>query len=321
MNWNTEIGAKPARSVPAANWIRAASRRDNSCLSARASSPFRFVVFGLLAALVVFATGCDRNASQKSPIDERVRMAEVKASSPSADMPPTCSSLVSSDDHDQYLFQQGVGVLIVYRDSGRGAEKTCRTDGFGFNRFLLRNGAWLNRTELSALQKVGDVEIIDGVSVYVLGVFDRSFVPAETNLSAIGRPQRFEGSPLTKWTATAAEIEAFNRSNPTRRTGSSPSWSINETTDAGTGLPIHLGCVAPAGSPLKGDDLYVASTFSPAYTEIVRGGSACTMWFVVDLGGMGRASVKVMGFNPFNALTMVNNVSQELKQRIKEVSE
>jgi hypothetical protein len=313
MNWCTMMDKKSIYSGPIANWIRVARRRDNSCLSARASSPFRFVVCGLLASSVVLATGCDRNASQKSPFDQRVGTAEISAHSTIADLPPKCSSLVSSDDHDQYLFQHGVGFLIAYRDSGSGAGETCRTDGFGFNRFLLRNGAWLNRTELLALERAGEVELVDGVSVYVFDIVDKSSAPARTGLSAIGRPQSFEGVPLTKWTATADEIEAFNKTNPLRRTTSSPSWSINGTTDVRTGQPIQLGCVAPAGSGLSGDDLYTA-TFS---TEIVRGRSSCTMWLSVDLGQTGIAVVKVEGFRSSNAQTIVANASQEINQRIK----
>lgn len=273
------------------------------------------IVSGILAASLVLLTGCDRDANQKSRTDERAEIAEVSMQSPNEVMPPRCSSLASSRDHDQYPFKHGVGFIVAEPASGSLSSRACRTDSFGFNRFLVRNGGWLNSHELSALRKTGHVDLIDGFLVYVLGIVDRQSVPAKTVLSVIGRPQTFNGVPLTKWTATAAEIEAFNKKNPSRTTTSSPSWSINDTTDVRTGQPIHLGCVAPAGSSISGDYLYTATI----NTEVDKGQSSCTMWFSVDLGDIGLAVVKVIGFHPSNAPTVVNKVSQELKQRIRKL--
>jgi len=291
--------------------------RDINWTLAGATPNLTMMVSGVLAASLVLMTGCDRDANQKSRIDQRAQIAEVSMQSLNEVVPPRCSSLASSSDHDQYPFKHGVGFIVAEPASGSLSSRACRTEGFGFNRFLMRNGGWLNSHELSALKKTGHVDLIDGFLVYVLGVVDRQSIPAKTDLSVIGRPQTFNGVPLTKWTATDAEIEAFNKENPSRTTTSSPSWSINDTTDFRTGQPIHLGCVAPAGSSLSGDYLYTATI----NTENVQGRSSCTMWFSVDLGDMGLAVVKVMGFRPSNAPAVVEKVSKELKQRIKQTAD
>ncbi|MBB5205347.1 ribosomal protein L13E [Inhella inkyongensis] len=271
------------------------------------------ILGGVLAASLALMTGCDRNAGQNSRNDQHAQIAGASRQLPNEVIPPRCSSFASSSEHDQYPFRYGVGFIVAEPAASGLSSRACRTNGFGFNRFLVRNGGWLNEYDLSAKKKIDDLEPIDGFLVVVLGIVDRQSVPASTDLSVIGRPQTFTGVPLTKWTATAAEIEAFNKANPSRNTTSSPAWSINDTVDVRTGQPIHLGCIAPAGSSLAGDYLYTA-TFN---TKVDQGQSSCTMWFSVDLGDIGLAVVKVMGFHPSNAPTVVDKVSQELKQRIR----
>jgi hypothetical protein len=280
------------------------------------ASRFRMCI-AALSCLAMISACKPTSESSRSDANQTER-----PDSPAARKLPICGQVMAQAiNYLEVWFVDAQAFVVNDKDKGQRLHGACRNHSYGFNRYLMQDGAWVNEEVMLKMVSNSGDQIVELAHVSVLTVTDRSHRYAYTNVSAIGQSSSKSNGHFSKWFASNEQIKAFNERNPANPIFEKSAWSINETTDDVTKGPASINCTAASSSEDVDYLLYNATADGHGSSNTSATKRNCNINFSVDFGKTQRAIVKIQfGGQLGHAKLAVENTRKEIIERFKDAA-